>query len=113
MTDEQIIGLISKETDKAMCVNSVWLPKSQIDIVKREEEKITLKLPKWLYDSYMQKMRKTKFKVTEVTDKDIKTMKADKKGEKTIISKYEKCPKCKNHGFVVKKAKCCVGCMIN
>jgi len=112
MTEEQIIGLISKESEKAMCVNSVWLPKSQINIKKREGEKVTLELPKWLYDSYMQKMRKTKFKVTEVTDKDVKEMKANKKGEKTIISTYEECPKCKRTCFVVKKSKLCVECLI-
>lgn len=112
MADEQVIGTISKESDKAMCVNSVWLPKSQIEIVKRKEEKVTLKLPKWLYDSYMQKMRKTKFNVTEVTKKGEKEIKANKKGEGTIISKYEKCPQCNKHGFVVKKSKHCVSCMI-
>ena len=39
------------ETDKALLideVNKIWLPHSQIDVLKQQGDKYTISLPKWL-----------------------------------------------------------------
>lgn len=99
----RIEGTITSETDKALQVEGVWLPRSQLSEVKIKDKRIKCIIPDWLVEQYKTGMKKeTKAKYNGTS----------RQSPIEITNIWGKCIDCKETQFIDVKEKMCIQCRI-